>query len=116
MANPQFVESKPMTLVDVQSALEQMQKRDEELNFRSNKAKEYVDVFVTIDTKKKEALLKKLQDLNLTRLREEHFTKIIDFLPKTANELKVVLQAYPLSLPKKDQDSIVAVVTETIRG
>ncbi|MBI4151665.1 hypothetical protein HY496_01730 [Candidatus Woesearchaeota archaeon] len=114
MTNPQHIEAKPMTLVDVKDALEEMQKRDSELNFRSNKAKEYVDHFATMSAQKKEELLKKLQNLNLTRLREEHFTKIIDFLPKTANELKVVLQAYPLSLPKKDQDSIVAAVAEIL--
>ena len=114
MTNPQFQEAKPVTLVDVKEMLENIEKRDGELNFRSNKAKEYVDAFVTIEKKKKEVLLKKLQDLNLTRLREEHFTKIIDFLPRTPNELKAVLQAYPLSLPKKDQDSIVAAVTESL--
>src|SRR3989344_4860036 len=114
MTNPQFQEAKPVALVDVKEMLENIEKRDGELNFRSNKAKEYVDAFVTIEKKKKEGLLKKLQDLNLTRLRDEHFTKIIDFLPRTPNELKAVLQAYPLSLPKKDQDSIVAAVTESL--
>ena len=114
MVNPQFVESKPMTLVDVKTALGMMQERDTELNYRSGKAKEYVENFVTLSPEKKEKLLKKLQELNLTRLREEHFTKIIDFLPETANELKIVLQAYPLSLPKKDQDGIVAAVKETV--
>ncbi len=114
MTNPQFIEAKPLTLAVVKDALVEMQKRDEKLNFRAGKAREYVDAFVVIDAQKKEALLKKLQDLNLTRLRDEHFTKIIDFLPKTANELKVVLQAYPLSLPKKDQDSIVAAVASVL--
>lgn len=114
MVNPQFIESKPMMLVDVKTVLEMMQERDTELNYRSGKAKEYLDSFVTLTSEKKEKLLKKLQELNLTRLREEHFTKIVDFLPTTANELKVVLQAYPLSLPKKDQDNIVATVKETV--
>jgi len=63
---------------------------------------------------KKGELKKKLQDLKLTRLKEEHITKIIDFLPATANDLKIVLMAYPLSLPKKDQDGIVEVVKEFV--
>lgn len=115
MVNPQLMESKPVTLVAVKEMLEQMQQRDGELNFRSNKAKEYTDAFVFLDAQKRAVLQKKLQELNLTRLREEHITKIIDFLPKTANELKIVLQAYPLSLPKKDQDSIVAAVAEAVK-
>ena len=114
MVNPQLIESKPVTLVEVKQAIENMQQRDTELNYRCGKAKEYVDSFVTISSENKEKLLKKLQELNLTRLRDEHFTKIIDFSPTTANELKIVLQAYPLSLPKKDQDNIVAAVKETV--
>ena len=52
--------------------------------------------------------------LNLTRLKEEHIAKIIDFLPKTLTELKVVLQAYPLTIPKKDQESTLAVVKDFV--
>ncbi len=114
MANPQFQEAKPMGLVDVKEALLAMEKRDSELSFRCTKAKEYVEQFVTLTSEQKEKVYQKLQGLNLTRLRDEHFTKIIDFMPKTANELKVVLQAYPLSLPKKDQDSLLAVIKETL--
>ncbi|MBT4539794.1 hypothetical protein HOI26_04330 [Candidatus Woesearchaeota archaeon] len=110
MVNPQFIEEQPVTLVDVQVLLNEMQKRDEELNYLSNKTKEFVDNFVTIPLEKKEELYKKLHDLNLTRLKEEHIMKIIDFLPTTTADLKIVFQAYPLSLPKKDQEAIVGAV------
>ena len=110
MANPNFLEEKPLALADVRTILEHAEKRDKELNLLSKKAKEYVESVVTLNTKKKEELHKKLMDLSLTRLREEHIVKIIDFLPKTTNELKIVLVAYPLSLPKNDQESIVNAV------
>ncbi|MFH1276251.1 MAG: hypothetical protein ABIH82_03995 [Candidatus Woesearchaeota archaeon] len=112
MANPHFVEEKSLCLADVKIALTSIEKRDTELNFLSNKCKEYLDAFVALDNKQKESLYKKLVELDLTRLKDEHIAKIIDFLPKDANDLKVVLQAYPLSLPKKDQDAIVGVVKE----
>ena len=110
MPNPQFIEQKPLTLGEVKSAIEQAEKRDKELGFLSNKTKEYLDNFTVLNASKKEAFTKKLVDLNVTRLREEHIAKIIDFLPKTGNELKVLLQGYNLSLSKKDQDSIIEVV------
>ena len=110
MPSPTFIEEHSLCLVDVCRILETFEKRDTEMNFLSKKAKEYVDIFVIMPVKKKEELQKKLQSLNLTRLREEHIAKIVDFLPKTANELKIVLQAYPLSLPKNDQESIVNTV------
>src|SRR3989338_3670634 len=112
MPSPQFVSETPLTLTEVKSILHTVEKRDESLNFLSNKAKEQQELFVTLSPAKKEELYAKLTGLNLTRLKEEHFCKIIDFLPQTLDELKVILQSYPLSLSKKDQESIVAAVTE----
>ena len=114
MANPNFIEEKPLSLGTVKRHLADIEKRDGELNFLSNKCKEYLDAFVPLDLKKRELLHKKLIALDLTRLKEEHIAKITDFLPKDANDLKVVLQAYPLSLLKKDQDAILGAVKEFI--
>ena len=112
MPNPQFIEEKGLSLVEVKTAIDKIEKRDATLNYLSGKSKDYLDSFVTLSAAKKAELHKKLTALELTRLKEEHIAKITDFLPKTVNELKIVLLAYPLSLPKKDQDSIVAAVQE----
>ena len=112
MATPQFIEEKPLSLSDVQHIFESIDKRDNTLNFLSTKCKEYLVAVVPLSFSKKQELHKKLVDLKLTRLKEEHFVKIIDFLPATVNDLKIVLQAYPLSMPKKDQEAIVALVKE----
>ena len=112
MAAPNFVEEKPLALIDVKDILDKIEQRDAELNYLSNKAKEYLAAFVTLTPENKEKMNKKLVDLNLTRLKEEHICKIIDFLPVTINELKAVLQAYPLSLPKKDQEEIIKCVKD----
>jgi len=112
MVNPQFVEENPLSLVDVKSILKKIEKRDEEMNYLSNKTKEYLINFVTLSDKKRDELEKKLVNLKLTRLKVEHIMKIIDFLPKTIEELKVILQAYPLSMPKKDHEAIVKAIKE----
>jgi|SRR3989338_6265587 len=112
MPAPLFVSETPLALAEVKAILHAAEKRDGSLNFLSNKAKEQQEVFVTLSKEKKEELYAKLSGLNLTRLKEEHFCKIIDFLPQNVEELKVILQSYPLSLSKKDQESIVAAVTE----
>ncbi len=114
MPNPKLIGETPLTLVDVKESLQKIEKCDKELNYRSNKTREYLNLFVQLSKEKKEELYKKLTDLKLLRLKEAHTTKIIDFLPKTAEELKVILQAYPVSMPKKDIESIVAVVKEVI--
>lgn len=112
MPSPQFVSETPLTLTEVKATLHAAEQRDGSLNFLSNKAKEQQEIFVSLPPKKKDELYAKLTGLNLTRLKEEHYCKIIDFLPQTLDELKVILQSYPLSLSKKDQESLVAAVTE----
>ena len=115
MVSPQFMEEKPLSLVDVKAVLKKIEERDTELNHLSTKSKEYLEQFVKLTPTKKEELHKKLTALGLTRIKEEQLVKIIDFLPTTLNDLKVILAAYPLSLPKKDQESIVATVSEFLK-
>ena len=60
MTNPQFIEEKTLSLVDVKEALKKIEKRDHELNYLSNKTKEYLDAFATLPLDKKEELKKSL--------------------------------------------------------
>ena len=115
MANPQFVEQKALSLSEVKEILQEAEKRDNQLNFLSNKTKEYLETFVPLSEKKREELVKKLNELGVTRLKDEITAKIVDFLPKTSNDLKILIQAYNLTLSKKDQDSIVEVVSKFVK-
>jgi DNA-directed RNA polymerase subunit F len=115
MPSPQFVEQKTLSLGETKDILVAIEKRDEQLGFLSNKAKEYAETFVTLSTKQREELIKKLNGLSVTRLKEEVVGKIVDFLPKNANELKVILSAYSMTLTKKDMDSIVEAVVEVCK-
>ncbi|MFH0700990.1 MAG: hypothetical protein V2A62_00980 [Candidatus Woesearchaeota archaeon] len=115
MPNFQFVEQKPLSLSEVKLTLHELEKRDGQLNFLSNKTKEYLDTFPPLSNPKREELTKKLSELGVTRLKEEIVAKIIDFLPKNNNDLKVIIQAYNLTLSKKDQDSIVEVVSKFVK-
>ena len=116
MANPQFISEEPVSLVEVKRILEQAHKRDGQLSFVGDRTKNYVEQFVTLSHAQKEELQKKLIGLELARLKPEHMAKIIDFLPQTVPELKVVLLAYPLTFAKKDQESIVETVKSIVSG
>lgn len=111
MANPKFIGEEPMILSEVDRVIKAVSKRDTEPNFRTIKTREFIENFSEniSSAKDSEELVKKLERLNLTRLKSEHIMKLVDFKPKTQDDLKVVLQAYPLSLPKKDQESIIGV-------
>jgi DNA-directed RNA polymerase subunit F len=114
MVNPTIIEEKPITLVEVKKSVKKIEKRDEDLNYLTGRTKDYADNFAKLSQKSETELIEKINALNLTRLKEEHIVKIVDFLPKTVEELRVVLQAYPLSLPKKDEEAIVKTVKEVL--
>ncbi|HLC81763.1 MAG TPA: hypothetical protein VJH68_03830 [Candidatus Nanoarchaeia archaeon] len=110
MVSPQFVEEKTVTLSEAKEILAKIALKDGKLNYLSNKAKEFLEQLVILPEEKNQDLIKKLERLGLIRLKPEHINKIIDFMPQSIDDLKIVLQAYPLSLPKKDQEEIVAAV------
>ncbi len=115
MANPQFVEQRALSLSEVKEILQEAEKRDNQLSFLSSKTKDYLDAFVPISADKREELIKKLNELGVTRLKDEITAKIVDFLPRSANDLKIIVQAYNLTLSKKDQDSIVEVISKFVK-
>ncbi|RMF55835.1 hypothetical protein D6745_00970 [Candidatus Woesearchaeota archaeon] len=110
--HPEIIEMKPINMVQVKSHLKSIKKRDKELDFRGNKLEEYVNKFVKLSDKEAAELYEKISKLNISRLKDEHIHKIIDILPETVDDLKVVLQGYTITLKKDDMTSIVNAVKE----
>ena len=114
MPNATILSEEPLCLVEVKESIDKIIQRDTELGFLSQKTKEYLDAFVTLSSKQKDDLKAALEGLELTRLRGKHIAKIIDFLPKTTDDLKIILQGYNITLPKKDQDAILDEIKKII--
>ncbi|MFC1801480.1 hypothetical protein ACFLZB_03370 [Nanoarchaeota archaeon] len=112
MVKPTVIEEKTVTLAEVKKNLAEIRKRDNELNFRANKAEEYLNDFKVLDPKKAQELQKKLENLKISRLKEDQITKIIDLLPTSVEDLKVILQGYTVSISKKDMEQVISVVKE----
>ncbi|MEM3126715.1 MAG: hypothetical protein QW331_01450 [Candidatus Woesearchaeota archaeon] len=99
---------------ELKEELEKIQKRDETLNFRATKAKECLEQF-SLPSKKKVAELKeKIQKMEIPRLKEQHIAKIIDLEPKTADEVKTVLQGYTITISQENLKKIADAVKETL--
>lgn len=105
----------PISLVEARAELERIKARDGTLNFRAAKCEEYLNDFALVSVDKAAQLKKKIQDLGVTRLKEEHFIKIIDMLPKTADDVKVVFQGSTVSISRKDMEQIAALVQEFVK-
>ncbi len=112
MVKPTILEETSINLVDLKEELKKIQKRDGELNFRANKTVEYLNSVVTLKPKDAKDLYKKLEDLNIPRLKDVHINKIIDILPKTVEELKTIVQSYTLTVNNDNLKKIAKVVTE----
>ncbi len=112
MAKPELLGEQPITMAELNKEITAIKKRDEELGFRAAKAEEYLQNFKPLDEKKANELKEKLDKLNISRLKPEMTVKIIDLLPKTVDELKVILQAFVISVSSADMKKIIEVVKE----
>lgn len=109
--NPKIISEQPITLATLKKELNSIKKRDEELNFRSGKTEEYLNTF-SKSMKASSELEQRLIDLNIPRIRDEMIVKITDLMPKTVEDLKNIIQAYPTSVTEDNLKKIVKAVNE----
>lgn len=107
---PNIIEEKPLPMYELKSEIGKIKKRDGELNFRSGKTEEYLNVFVELGPRKGKEFLDEIQALEIPRLKEEHIYKIIDVMPTDVESLKLLLHGYTLSVSKENMKKIVDVV------
>lgn len=112
MTTAKILSENPISMAELREDLEKIKKRDKELNFRANKTEEYLNQVVT--TKNAAELVKKLTSLKIPRLKEQHIKKIVDIMPTTIKDLKVVLQNYTLTVNNENMKKIVDTVNSLI--
>ena len=110
MADMQIVSEVPINMYQLKKELEKIKKRDKELNFRANKTEEYLHQ-VLADAKEGD-LFEKIQKLNIPRLKDQHMHKIMDLMPTTVNELKVILQGYTITVSNESMKKIIDTINE----
>lgn len=110
MTTPTVIQETPITMAELKNELAKIRKRDKDLNFRANKTEEYLKNFNVLDAKKAEELYEKIVKLDIPRLKDTHMKKIVDILPKTVEDLKVVLEAYPITVTQDNMKKIVSLV------
>lgn len=109
MANAEVLEETPISMVELKAELKRIKKRDGELSFRANKTEEYLNQF-SIDTQKHyKELFDALEKLKVPRLKDFHMIKLIDIKPQTADEVKMVLDAYTITVTAENCKKIAKV-------
>jgi len=109
-----ILSERPVSMASLKEELGRIKKRDDELNFRGQKTEEYLNYFVgysaAVHAKVEEALLK----LEISRLKPEHITKLLDLLPITPEEVKSVLLGYNLTITKENIAKIAQTIQEIL--
>lgn len=70
--------------------------------------KAFIKKFVDVDVEKAKNMRKELNELDLIKLKDEHIVKIIDFMPKDAEDLNKV--AADVSFDQEETTKILDVV------
>lgn len=113
MSKTDVVEKVPLSISELKSEINSIEKRDGELGFRAGKVKEYVNSFSSLSKSAFVDLKKKIEELQVPRLKDEHIVKILDLLPSSVDELSVILQGYTLTVSKENMNAIVKVLKES---
>jgi len=96
----------------VHAELNRIKVRDGELGFRAQKALDYFESLGTLDAKAAKELFEALGKLEVPRLRDVHFHKIIDLMPVSAKDVKTVLQGYQVTVSAESCKKIADAVAQ----
>lgn len=112
MTKPEIIERESISMAALKEELANIKKRDTELNFRGNKTEEYVNEFTILKSNQAQELFKKLEALKIPRLKDTHINKIIDLMPASIEELKVIMQGYSLPVTNENLKKIIDAVSK----
>jgi DNA-directed RNA polymerase subunit F len=110
MVKPIIISESPVSMADMKDKLENIKKKEKELNFRSNKTYDYLSQFTILDKKKADELASKLEKLAIPRLKDIHIVKIVDLMPNSVDDLKAILLSYTITVNNENLKKIIDVV------
>lgn len=106
----QVLSENPTNVYQLKEELSKIKKRDKELNFRAQKTEEHLAQIAT--HKHAQEIFEKIKKMDVQRLREQQINKIVDLMPATVKDLKVILQGYSVSVSNENMKKIVDVINE----
>ncbi|TAL52097.1 MAG: hypothetical protein EPN86_05465 [Nanoarchaeota archaeon] len=112
--NPSVISETPMNLAELKEQIEKIKKRDGEVNVRIGRTEEYVNAFMPLAPKKGKELYDKLVALNIPRMKDQYYHKIVDILPTNMNTLKAVLRSYPITVSNDNVKKMLDTVLEYV--
>jgi len=103
----ELIEETPISMAELAEDIEKIKKRDKEPSIRVTKTEEYLQSLLQLKRAKQKEIEEKIEKLGVPRLKADHIKKITDLMPKTEEELKVILQGYTITVTKENIKKIV---------
>lgn len=116
MPKPTLIEEEPMTIPEMKEEVDNIKENleeDEELNYRAEKCSQYLNNFTRTDIETAKELKEKLEDLEISRLKQKHIIKIVDLLPTTIDDMKLLFRNDPVSISEENMEKVIEIVEET---
>ena len=106
MPDIEIINETPLTMHEMKEKLESLKKElKEEFPQRATKTFEYINSFAK-DKKNIEESLKKLQSLDIARLKPRHIVKVLDIYPDDIETLKAIFTGENITLKQDDLKKI----------
>ena len=109
---PKIISQIPVTLAELKEEITKIKQREKEPSIRITRMEDYLNGFVELTPEQGKELRAALTKLAINRLKDEHICKVVDLLPRTSNELKVIMQGSAVSLTSDAINKIVETINE----
>jgi len=116
MSKPEVLKKTPINVCEVKEMLTKIRKQEEELNFRAEKTEEYSQDFAKLTAKQAKELFNKLTGLEVPRVKEVHLHKMIDIMPQSEKQTKMILSTYHLTVTNENVKKIVDTIAECTKA
>ena len=106
MSEIEIIKETPISLVETNVILEKIKKKDKDLDEKQQKTQEYIHKLTKLTEKEVKEVKKKLEGIDLQRLKTKHITKIIDVMPQDMDSLKALFTSEPMTLKQEELNKI----------
>jgi DNA-directed RNA polymerase subunit F len=111
MTEFKIISEEPVTLATTKVLLEELSKEDE-LNFRAEKTKSYLENFSGMSKEEIDEVKEKIEKLNIPRIKDRHIVKILDVMPQDLDSIKMILSGETLTINDDDLKKILDVIPQ----
>jgi len=111
---PKVISQSPISITELKSEIEKIKKREKEPSIRITKMEDYINSMSPVPEAKEKELIDAIGKLNIPRMKDEFIFKIIDILPRTVDDLKIVLEGYVISVSAENIKKIVDAVNSVV--